>query len=349
MSPHFGVCFRRQFADELAAAGVSVHDLGAVRFSRPWTVLAARRALLRVLRHQKIDAIMTHGAWPHAVFGPVARRTRIPVICFVHDPPGASLIWLERLASRCRPDRVICNSRYTASQAGRIFDGVATRTVYCPVDAPPVPVDDGRRRTREKHGAAPNDVVIVQVGRWEPHKGHLLLLSALAKLRDVPNWVCWQAGRPQRGHEQRYFDEVQESARQLAIGDRFKFLGWVPNVHELYAAADVYCQPNASPEPFGITYIEAMYAGLPVIAVDEGGPAEIVTPACGTLIPRGDVEALRATLAEWIADAARRRDLGKAGFARANALSDPKQQIGRLYEAIAQQAQAGSTMDGVRV
>lgn len=348
MIPHFGVCFRRQFADELAAAGLNVHDLGAVRFSRPWTVLAARRALGRVLRNERIDAIMTHGVWPHAVFGPVAQRMRIPLICFLHDPPGVSLMWLERLAMRCRPDLVICNSHYTKSLAGRIFGGVATRTVYCPV-APPAP-DDGelRQRTREENGDAPSSVVILQVGRWERHKGHLLLLAALAELRDVPNWVCWQAGRPQRGNEQRYFDQVQERALQLGIGDRVKFLGWIPDVHNLYAAADIYCQPNTSPEPFGITYIEAMYAGLPVIAVNEGGPTEIVTPACGRLIPRDDVGALRATLAELIADAARRRELGKAGIARANALSDPKQQISRLYEAIAQPAKAGAEMDGVR-
>ena len=78
VEPHFGLCFPGRLRDELAATGVTVHDLGAVRFSRPWTGLAARRRLKRLLREVKFDAVVTHSCWPHAVFAPVARRAGVP-------------------------------------------------------------------------------------------------------------------------------------------------------------------------------------------------------------------------------------------------------------------------------
>ena len=58
----------------------------------------------------------------------------------------------------------------------------------------------------------------------------------------------------------------------------------------LLAAADVFCQPNSGPEPFGIVFVEALYAGLPVIATAIGGAQEIVDAAC---MRSGDAGALR--------------------------------------------------------
>src|ERR1043165_6881677 len=68
MEPAFGLCFRGRLWDELAAAGVRVHDLGPVRVSRPWTVLRARRRLRRVLREGRFDAAVVHSGWVHMVF-----------------------------------------------------------------------------------------------------------------------------------------------------------------------------------------------------------------------------------------------------------------------------------------
>ena len=57
-------------------------------------------------------------------------------------------------------------------------------------------------------------------------------------------------------------------------------------------AADLYCQPNAAAEPFGLTFIEAMYAGLPIVGTRLGGPAETVDASCGVLVEPGDIAGL---------------------------------------------------------
>src|SRR5258708_10528589 len=71
MQPHFALCFAGRLNDELEDAGVPVDLLGNVRISRPWTVWQARRRLRGLLDRQHVDAVITHGCWPHALFAPV--------------------------------------------------------------------------------------------------------------------------------------------------------------------------------------------------------------------------------------------------------------------------------------
>jgi glycosyltransferase involved in cell wall biosynthesis len=97
--------------------------------------------------------------------------------------------------------------------------------------------------------------------RW---KGHALLLSALGKLKDLELWECWIVGGLQRQHEERYLEELKTQAQDLGISDHIKFLGQRSDVPNLLRAANIHCQPNIGAETFGDTFIEALYAGLPV-------------------------------------------------------------------------------------
>ena len=69
------------------------------------------------------------------------------------------------------------------------------------------------------------------------------------------------------------------------MGERVAFLGARDDVPDLLAQADIFCQPNQSPEPFGIVFIEALQSGIPVVSSRLGGAAEIVDDTCGILIP----------------------------------------------------------------
>ena len=97
---------------------------------------------------------------------------------------------------------------------------------------------------------------------------------------------------------------------------------------------DVFCQPNAEPEPFGIVFIEALDAGLPVVTTDMGGGREIVTAECGILVPPADPAALSGVLAGLKGDRERRARLGRRGPVRARALCDPANQLRKLSDAL---------------
>ena len=335
MEPHFGVCFPGRLRDELTAAGVPVHDLGAVRVSRPWTLMRGRRRLKRVIREYGFAAAVTHGTWPHAVFAPVVRRAGFRLVNFVHDAL-AGRHWIDRWAARTPPDAVIANSRFTAGSAKSVFPDVPVEVCYLPVQAPAVVSRDAvRKEVRTEMNTPAGAVVILQASRLERWKGQAVHLDALARLPSVPDWAAWFAGGPQKAGEGEFLEELKAAAAKSAIADRVRFLGQRSDVSRLMAAADVYCQPNTGPEPFGLAFVEALYAGLPVVTSGFGGAIEIMDASHGVLCPPGDAGAVAVALRELIAVSARRRTLGEAGAVRAAELCNPIRQMARLAVTIA--------------
>lgn len=334
METHFALCFEGRLGDELRAAGVPVHPLGAVRMSRPLSVWRARGALRRVARRERIQAVVLHGLWTQVVFGPAVLRAGAPLVLWLHDRVDGGG-WLERLARLTRPALAVCNSRYTAATLPALYPGVPGEVVYCPVAPEPATLDARERRElREALDTPEEAVVVVQTSRMEAWKGHALHLEALGRLREVPGWVCWLVGGAQRPEEAEYREGLRRLARELGIADRVRFVGERRDVPRVLAAADVHCQPNLGPEPFGIAFVEAMLAGLPTVTTALGGAVEVVDPSCGAVVPPGDADALAGALRELIGSEAARRARGAQGPERARVLCDPALQLPRLQEVL---------------
>lgn len=180
------------------------------------------------------------------------------------------------------PELVLCNSNYTADRLPKLYPNAEPKLIYCPVAPPTAEYSNNDLRTVRASFQTPEDAtVILQISRLEPHKGQLAHLEALALLRDLPGWVCWQVGSVQKPEEIQYFEDIKNAAVRLGIEDRVRFIGWQPDVQKLIAASDIYCQPNIYPEPFGITFIEALYARKPVVATSLGGRRRLLTTHVG--------------------------------------------------------------------
>jgi glycosyltransferase involved in cell wall biosynthesis len=328
-----GLCFEGRLSEELRAAGAPVHPLGAVRLRDPLSVLRARRRLRRVLERERFDVAVCHSLWALVVFGPVVRPAGCSLAYWLHDRVGENH-WLERLARWTVPDVVVCNSRFTAATLPRLYPRTPAEVVYCPVEAPRAATAAASAALRAELGAAPDDVVIVQVSRMEEWKGQLEHVEALGELAGLPGWVCWQVGGAQRPEELAYQERLLRRAAERGVAGRVSFLGQRSDVPRLLAAADVYCQPNSGPEPFGISFVEALHAGLPCVTSAIGGAREIVTEECGILVPPRDRRALSEALRSLIVDAELRAAMGAAGPARAAALCDPAVQLPRLREVL---------------
>jgi glycosyltransferase involved in cell wall biosynthesis len=329
MAATFGVCFEARLSSELRRAGVPVLCLGGARAAKPWTIWRARRKLMKFLEKLHCHLVICHSAWPHAVFGPVIRKAGIPLVTWLHDP-ARGVHWVERWARRTPPDFVICNSHFTAGTVKNLFPNASFEVVHCPVAAGVFPFRD-RAQVRAELSTPESAVVLIQVSRLERWKGHLLHLEALGKLRQISGWAAWFVGGAQRPAEARYLDELKQRVNQLDIADRVRFLGQRADVPRLLAAADIHCQPNTGPEPFGITFVEALQAGLPIVTTAQGGALEILDHSCGILTPPGDAESLAMSLRELIERPDLRWRLGRAGPARASALCDPSRQMSRLH------------------
>ena len=334
LDSEFALCFEGRLSDEIRQAGAVVHPLGAVRFSRPWTVWSARRRLRRIFNDRQIDVVVTHGCWAHLLAGPAAKKVGKPVVFWMHDMIGEGTPhWVDRDASKVVPDRVIVNSHATAETLPRLFNNVAAEVIRYPV-APPQPFDraEARQALRREFRTPESDVVIVLTARLERWKGHVFLIDALGKLKDTPGWTAWIAGGTQRPHEAIYLSEIRAQAERLGIENRLRFLGQRADIPKVLASADIHCQPNLGPEPFGIAFVEALYAGLPVVSSNIGGAAEIVTESCGRLVPLGDVDALAKTLRGLIGDTEQRAKLGAAGPSRADELCGLANVVPRIEE-----------------
>ncbi len=329
LEPEFALCFEGRLASELRACGATVHILGAVRASRPASIMRARRALRALLKERKPDFVMCHSAWSYSVFAVSARRMHLPVGFWLHDAVKGRH-WTERWAKLRTPDIVIYNSKYTGETVSAVFPGARSALVHCPV-APPVRRKGDREAVREELGVAPETVVIVQVGRLERWKGHPLLLHALGFLGDVPGWTCWIVGGAQRSAERAYESQLRTLVVSRGVRTRVRFLGERSDVPRVLAAADIFCQPNAQAEPFGVAIIEALYSELPVVATDMGGPSEILGgQSCGVLVPPRRPDELAKALRALIEHPSGRHAMGALGPRRARELSDPGAQLQRL-------------------
>jgi glycosyltransferase involved in cell wall biosynthesis len=335
LESEYALCFDGRLSRELIAAGARVHSLAEVRVSRPQTVRRARRALRALLASGRFDRVICHASWSHAIFGGLVRRTGFPLVVWAHDVLEGKH-WTERWARRTPPDLAVCNSAFTAASVDAIHSGVPLVVVHPPVDTVATRLSAVERATvRAELDTAADASVVVQASRMESWKGHTVLLEALARLRHRDRWVCWLIGGAQRPHELSYLEALRARARDLQIADRVRFGGQRDDVPRLLAAADVHCQPNSSPEPFGVAFVEALAAGLPVVTSAIGGALEIVDASCGVLVPPSNPSALATALQQLLADAPLRARLAAGGPARARALSDPAAQLARLHAALA--------------
>jgi glycosyltransferase involved in cell wall biosynthesis len=334
VEPEFALCFEGRLSRELTGAGVPLHMLGEVRVRYPLTVMRARRRLRQILSTGSYDAVVCHMAWTQALFGSVARAARVPVAMWQHMASNGRH-WLEQWARYAGPELVICTSHFAARAFSGVFSTFPVEVVHCPVAAPSISYSQSDRdRVRSELTTAADSVVITHTGRMQEWKGQRLLLQAASIIKSNSQWTIWLVGGAQRESEQHYLNSLRATATELGIEDRIRFAGNRDDVDRLLAASDIHCQPNISPEPFGIAFIEALYAGLPVVTTQLGGAIEIVNDSCGVTVAPNNTVGLAAALGRLVGDERERRRLGDAGPARARELCDPQQQMNLLRRAL---------------
>jgi glycosyltransferase involved in cell wall biosynthesis len=332
MQPEFALCVDGRLRRELESAGAQVSELGGVHAQAPWSIVRARRVLRRLLAVGHYDVVVCHSAWTQAIFGGVPRTLGIPEVFYLHDRVQ-HYRWIERWAARHPPDWSIANSEFTRAGLAGLFAIERSSVVYPPVEPRGAPLAaEERRQVRAELGFDDDTVVIVQACRLVASKGHARLFGALARLPPPTSWFCLQIAAAAGGAERAYRRTLEEQARALGVTARLRFLDEPDDVPRLLAAADIHCQPNVEPEPFGIAFVRALEAGLPVVTTDMGGPREIVTDEVGVLVR--DEARLAVVLEKLVRDVELRKRLGAGGPARARELCDPAVRLPELAEVL---------------
>ncbi len=155
-------------------------------------------------------------------------------------------------------------------------------------------------------GAA-DTVNVLYVGRLEQRKGVAHLVRAFARIEhQYPQAQLLLGGNgPERGN-------LEQLVAQLGL-TRVRFLGYVPapDLPRLFAAADVFCAPATYAESFGIVLVEALAAGLPIVAASNAGYAGLLADHPGNLlVPPADERVMAGALATMIEQPSYRQRVG---------------------------------------
>jgi sugar transferase (PEP-CTERM/EpsH1 system associated) len=286
----------------------------------------------RYLRRQRVDLVHAHQYTPF--FYALAARwmhRRAPILFLEHgrhqpDYPRRKRIFANRMLLE-RRDRIIGvgeavrralidNEGLPEARVGVIYNGIDIGAF----------TGSGRVRAevRQELNLPANAFVLVQVARLDPIKDHGTAVRSFARLAEQrPDSRFLLVGDgPER-------PAIEQLISQHGLSERVHVLGTRTDVKRLLAGADLFVLSSTS-EGIPLTLIEAMAAGLPVVATRVGGVAEVVEHGkTGFLVPAGDVAGLAERMVHLADNAAERTDLGQRGRSRAEALFSEDAMIAR--------------------
>ncbi|MGI8714009.1 MAG: glycosyltransferase family 4 protein [Solirubrobacteraceae bacterium] len=298
----------------LREAGVPTRLISAGRLRQPHNVLRTVARLARLVHTGGYDLVYSNMATAHLYAALGARATRTPALWCQSgfpDPPGL----MDRAATVLPAKGVIALSREAVASQERM---VPRRRVYLMHPG----IDLGRYRVRRDlalraaHGLPANAPLVSIVGRLQPWKGQQEFLEAAARVRQAhPECRFAVVGGAILGWEGDYPARLEAQARKLGLADAV-FTGHTSEVNRWMAASDIVVNAS-SPEPFGLVVVEALASGCAVIAIDRGGPRDIIENGhSGLLCATREPSELARAIGRLIKDEPLRARLGHHGRSR---------------------------------
>ena len=278
-------------------------------------VFAVSRALRHAILDRGIAIVHSNANYDRTCAAIAAAFTPARHVAGVHSTHSISHNLTHALRNRYGTSHFITDAeagRDVLLREDRIPPGKVT-TVPIGIESDPPEVREAyRARVRSAMGIAPGTVVIGNVARLVPFKGHRFLLEAAALVaRAHPNVLFLIAG------DGELEQELKARAASLGIGGAVRFLGFRDDLGELYPAFDIYCHSSIdlASEMFPIAILRALAGALPVVSTDVGGiRAMIDEGVSGHLTPAGDPDSLARGLEDLLCDGPKREAFGRASY-----------------------------------
>lgn len=333
-------CPPGELADAVLAVGIRhlpiVGTLASFRFhplhtSRGLAEIGRSAGEVRRLAAET-EADLIHANTTRAALLAILRRRRTPpILAHVRDwtPDGHVPRIVNGVLAR-GADLVVANSQYVADQFEGLKARQPVRALHDPVDISAFdPGADGAPVRREL-GISRETVVLAVVAQLTPWKAQDDAIRTLAALSpggpDTALLLVGSAvfaGEGTTFDNQRYVDGLHELASELGVANRVHFLGERADVPAVLAATDIVLLPSWR-EAYGRIAVEGLAMGVPVVATEVGGPAEIVRPGVdGLLLPPKSPELWAQELEPLVDSASRRAEMGANGVARAQRFGVP--------------------------
>ncbi len=313
-------------ADGVSGVTTHVLEIPPRRYSRE------RAAVADIARDCRADVLHTHGYRPDVVDAGAAHQLGVPVVTTVHGFAGGGLKsrlyeWIQERAFR-RFDAIVAVSRPLVVRLESA--GVPAAKVHWIQNAwaPGLRFAD-RGEARRELSLPAEGLVAAWVGRLSREKAPDLFLAALARMGPHAPVAAFIGDGPMAG-------ELHRRATALGLGDRVRWYGVVNAAARLLPAFDAYVLSSRT-EGTPIVLLEAMAAGVPVIATRVGGVPDVVSPVEAVLVPPEDPETLARALHELLsnkADAALRASAARLRLRRDFAEGPWLERYEQLYRSV---------------
>ncbi len=315
-APHVALPTGSPYKPRFAEAGAQVHELTIRRLYRTinpfyWLIFFGAMPLelfrfWRLIGKTGVDVVHLNmeSNLSAAIIG---RLRRIPVIIHYRGNASDEPLWFFNVFLRLI--YVLADHIFVISHAvGKIFFkrqlGERVEVLYNALDLSPYLAEKSREYFTQHAESFREKRVITYLGRLHPRKRVIDLINAAPEvIRRFPNVVIAIIGGDLNiPEEQAYRGMLETRVRELNLQSKILFLGAERNVSYALHSSDLFVLPSAA-EGFGRTIIEAMAAGVPVIATDSGAFPELLKGGkYGRLYPLGRTDLLAAAINESLED-----------------------------------------------
>lgn len=287
-------------------------------FRYPPYLLAMASKLAEVTEAEDLDLIHVHYAIPHTISACLAReiiaRPRMPIVTTLHGT-DVTIVGREPEYFRVVQFALRDSDGVTAVSESLARDTVETFKYKGQIEVIPNFLDPEMYRPADgadlRRCMAPKgEKVLVHVSNMRPVKNAPDVVRIFARVAErMPARLVLVGDGPD-------LPECRRLAKELGVSDRVKYPGETPDVPRVLACADLFLLPS-SQESFGLSALEAMACGVPVLATRTGGIPEVVTDGqTGLLYKVGDVESMAAGALSILGDDEKLKTMGAAARAR---------------------------------
>ena len=297
--------------------------------------------LISFLKENSVEIIHTHTRVTQVLAAAATSFVKVPYVSTSH------MFYKRRLGRRLFP----CWGKTVIAISQTMHDGLIG--IFGEKNLPPVKVvrngtdvetlrakvsGTDREAARKGYGYENKHLVVLALSRLIPVKGTHILIEAFAiAYKQIPEMRLLIAG----SGDEAYIKTLKEQVTKLGLQEVVRFLGNVTETEKSFRAADIFAAPYLWPEAFGLSILEAMAAGLPVIGSDSGGISELLDYGKrGLLFEEANVPQLVRCLTDYAQSPELRSERGRVAGQAALDYSSKKmcEQIQHIYEEILREA-----------
>ena len=299
------------------------------------------KLFLRIIRENKIDLVHTHSDLRRGK--PEILASRIAgVPCITHRHGYAEYTRFDTLFAGFVDTNIYISNDVAEYHIGQGESGTKGKIIHNGVNLSDYMQSHDVLQIRKEFDCMPDQMLVGLVARLDWWKGHEFFLEAMAEVvqkhHNIKGLII--GGRAELSYDRsiRYLDRLHVMVKSLGLGEKIVFTGNRSDVPRLLAALDVVVHASSTPEPFGLTVIEGMAAGKPVVATAAGGILDIIEDGVnGLLVPCKDSKAMARAILQILSDHDKAEQMGIAARRRVTEKFTVQHQVitvQKLYDSI---------------